>query len=1275
MKGLCKSALAALVLAACGGDGAITEPTTPNASPSGGGILAIGVDSLTGASIETNKDDYSPGEIVHVVGKGWAPGETVNLHMTEEPDTHADVDTNVVADSTGAFSIHYYDVQPHDLGVTFTLTATGASSHSVAVATFTDGALADAQITIMNSATPCVTPNTTFAAGVEVCASVLVDVTGGGANPDLKVEWVDPSNVVAFTQSFTGVADNTTHQSKYTPTVGGSWKVRSCKSSGDCASAEGIKLDEETFSVASASAPTTTTVASSQNPSVTNQSVTFTAAVKVTATNAPVTTGTVTFRVGDCSSGAIIGSAQALNASGEATQSRSFAAATDDPSTIRACYSGASGFASSDGSLVQEVDKANVTVVVSDPASTSVGDNVTFNVTVTPAHLGAATPTGAVNLYEFSGSESCSSPPVVPLATDASAPYSLTTSFSTAGTHVVTACYVGDGNFNANSGTDTHSVSLLTTTTELSSSADPSVTGQPVTFTATVKHNGSAIGANGSVSFRVGGTGCSDATQFANVSLNASGQATTPSQTYSASGGDKTIWACYSGTPTTYAESNTSMIQDVDKATTTLSLGTSGSPSFFGNAVTFTATIGVQSPGTGSPSGTVNFYDGGVCNANGSGTGTLIASDAIASGSAAITTSSLNVATHTIQACYGGDGDFTNANDDVEQVVNKAVTLLTLSSNNNPSQFGESVTFTATITFVNGAGTLSGNVNFAVGGTCNANGSISAPTQSLGNDAVSGNTATVSISTLNASATAYNIVACFGETANILGDGDQLSQTVERAQTEVLLVDTPASTAFGAQVNFKATVTVKPNLGGGTPTGTVAFRIGSTSCSDGNVLGTDVSGVAGVYEIDVTSALLDVAGSAHTIRACFDNTDGNYTDSEDTEPHVITAATTGTTIAVAPTSQQYSDKVVFTATVTPASVLGSTQTGNVQFQVGGTNTGAAQAITCGATQCTATLTYTIGAQASPPTLAISAAFTSTNVNFGNSTSSTDAILTVTKEEATVLNEAVSPSNILVGQGGTLTFSVKETSPESNAGTLAAAGDLTKIAVADVLVTGKGILDPSKTISFSCSRTIGGTALDYTHVLNYTCTFGAVNAADTYEVDIDVTGNYYDGVGATVIQVTDPNAGFTTGGGWYWYDQTNYPGEKVNFGFMAKATTNNKKTVFQGSLLVIRHKTDGSVVKIKSNVFEGYSIGSTSGDCTPATFTGKATYAVNGVSEGNFAFTGYGLDCGEPGTADKFSLYHAKSPNAVSTAASVGALSTSSKTIVGGNVQVPQPSRR
>jgi hypothetical protein len=130
------SLAAMLLVTSCGNEPAtLSESGRPVTGPS----FALGIDPVSGATIETNQDDYFPGELVHVVGHGWAANETVHLAMTEEPDTHDDVAQDVVADSAGDFSIHFYDVQEYDLGVTFTLTATGQTSGSRATAVFTDG--------------------------------------------------------------------------------------------------------------------------------------------------------------------------------------------------------------------------------------------------------------------------------------------------------------------------------------------------------------------------------------------------------------------------------------------------------------------------------------------------------------------------------------------------------------------------------------------------------------------------------------------------------------------------------------------------------------------------------------------------------------------------------------------------------------------------------------------------------------------------------------------------------------------------------------------------------------------------------------------------------------------------------------------------------------------------------------------------------------------------------------------------------------------------------
>src|SRR5688572_17843713 len=123
---LVRNVLIGLLLVGCSGD--LTAPDKEKAKNRQIINNSIGVDSVTGASIETDQDDYVPGEIVHLSLKGWTPGEDVALHMTESPDTHGPVDTTVTVNSSGEWSGHFYDVQPHDTGSTFTLTGTGSQS-------------------------------------------------------------------------------------------------------------------------------------------------------------------------------------------------------------------------------------------------------------------------------------------------------------------------------------------------------------------------------------------------------------------------------------------------------------------------------------------------------------------------------------------------------------------------------------------------------------------------------------------------------------------------------------------------------------------------------------------------------------------------------------------------------------------------------------------------------------------------------------------------------------------------------------------------------------------------------------------------------------------------------------------------------------------------------------------------------------------------------------------------------------------------------------------
>ena len=97
-------------------------PTTPTTDP----------------TVMTDKQDYVPGETVLITGSGWEPGETVALELVETPLIHPAEMLYAIADDAGNITNAEYVIQDHDLGQSFTLTATGLSSGLTAQTTFTD---------------------------------------------------------------------------------------------------------------------------------------------------------------------------------------------------------------------------------------------------------------------------------------------------------------------------------------------------------------------------------------------------------------------------------------------------------------------------------------------------------------------------------------------------------------------------------------------------------------------------------------------------------------------------------------------------------------------------------------------------------------------------------------------------------------------------------------------------------------------------------------------------------------------------------------------------------------------------------------------------------------------------------------------------------------------------------------------------------------------------------------------------------------------------------
>jgi sugar lactone lactonase YvrE len=100
----------------------------------------------------------------------------------------------------------------------------------------------------------------------------------------------------------------------------------------------------------------------------------------------------------------------------------------------------------------------------------------------------------------------------------------------------------------------------------------------------------------------------------------------------------------------------------VNKANTTTSIMSTVNSSAFGQTVTFTATISANSPGSGTPTGTLQFKDG---------TNNLGTPVNLINRTATLSTNSLSAGTHSITAVYNSDSNF---NSSISGILNFTVT-------------------------------------------------------------------------------------------------------------------------------------------------------------------------------------------------------------------------------------------------------------------------------------------------------------------------------------------------------------------------------------------------------------------------------------------------------------------------------------------------------------------------------------------------------------------------------------------------------------------------
>lgn len=624
--------------------------------------------------------------------------------------------------------------------------------------------------------------------------------------------------------------------------------------------------------------PSTATVASNTNPSIFGQTVIFSANV---SGNGPIPTGTVTFIDGATQIGS-----DTLDGSGNA----SFSLSTLSVGThnITVSYSGDSFYATDISPVLsQTVNQTTTTTTIASSVNPSqFGNTVQFTAVVTGGL--PSIPTGIVSFHD--GATEIGSGTL-----DSSGTAVFSTNLLSVGPHAITANYVGDVSFLPSSSTPLNQiVNVADTTTTLSSSANPSVFGQSVKFTAVVSSSIANI-PTGTVVFSEGST------QIGTGNLDNTGTATFTTTLLTV--GTHSITASFQGDALFETSMSAPLSQTVNKSNTSTSVSSTPNPSFFGQSVTLTAVISISAPGAGNLTGTVEFFNGlaSIGTAN------------VVSGIATISNSILSAGTHSLTAVYSGDGNFLSSiSPSWSQAVNQAVTNTAVSSSANPAPFGQSVTFTATLTVVSGSGSATGTVSFFDGATL------------IGTSAVSGGQATFSTSALSVGT--HPIIASYnGDTNFTASTSSVLSQVINKGSTSTTVSSSSNPSTYGQNITLTGIVSV--TSGAGTPIGSITFFDGPTSLGSATISGTTA-----------TLSLFNLAIGSHPITAVYSGDNNFLTSTSASLNQVVNQATPLITLTPSANPSNFGDMVTFTSTISAPTTLG-TPTGTITFFDGATSLG------------------------------------------------------------------------------------------------------------------------------------------------------------------------------------------------------------------------------------------------------------------------------------------------------------------------------------------------
>jgi YVTN family beta-propeller protein len=342
---------------------------------------------------------------------------------------------------------------------------------------------------------------------------------------------------------------------------------------------------------------------------------------------------------------------------------------------------------------------------------------------------------------------------------------------------------------------------LSATNTALSVDVNPSMFGATVNLAAAVTTvPTSATIPTGAVTFLDG------TSPLGTVTLDPTGSATLPVSSLTV--GSHSITAAYTPGAGFTASTSALLTQTVNQGSSSATVTASPTPGIVGQLVTLTATVSASAPATGTPTGTVTFMDG----AANIGTGTLN------SGQASVNISSLPQGSHSISVVYSGDSNFLGSTSATLSLPIKQTTTIALTASPNPSNTGQPLTLTATISVPAGTtGAPGGSVTFLDGSNTLGTAPVSAGTATFSTTSLTVGTHSLTASYSGDSNFASNTSAAVTQTVNLL---IAITESVHVSDTPALLPsaminvpeaisvsDAPA-VLLAAQVNVGEQITV-----------------------------------------------------------------------------------------------------------------------------------------------------------------------------------------------------------------------------------------------------------------------------------------------------------------------------------------------------------------------------------------------------------------------------------------------------------------------------------